>query len=87
MEEKFRLNAVQNSPFLEGVDFFATAKKDQGSVGRHGSMLIQAKPLPCVADTTPALRATPSAERVLNVWTFYLYQLKFPQILINIIEG
>jgi len=22
-----------NSPFLEGVDFFATAKKDQGSVG------------------------------------------------------
>jgi len=23
----------QNSPFLEGVDFFAIAKKDQGSVG------------------------------------------------------
>ena len=35
MEEKFRSNSVQNSPSVEGVDFFAIAKKDQGSVGKQ----------------------------------------------------
>jgi len=43
------------------VDFFATAKKDQGSVGRRSPMVFK-KILPWLADTTPALRATPSAE-------------------------
>ena len=55
----------QNSPFLEGMDFFATAKKDQGSVVRHGTMLIQAKN-PCrVLPTLPRRPspATPSTRR------------------------
>ena len=39
---------------MEGVDFFATAKKDQGSVVRRSQMFFQ-KILPCVANTTPSV--------------------------------
>ncbi len=77
---------MQNSPFVEGVDFFATAKKDQGSVGSRSQMFFRrdlGRVLPTLprrpsvatpsarrgilienllADTTPALRATPSVE-------------------------
>ena len=37
-------NWGQNSPFLEGVDFFATAKKDQGSVERRSPMFFRRDP-------------------------------------------
>ncbi len=32
---------MQNSLFVEGVDFFATAKKDQGIVGRRSQMFFR----------------------------------------------
>ncbi len=51
---EFRSNSLQNSPFLEGVDFFATTKKDQGSVGRHGTMPLRRDPSIVLPTTTPS---------------------------------
>ncbi len=49
MEEKFRSNAVQKSPSVEGVDFFAIAKKDQVSVGK------QISNIPLLVEVVPAI--------------------------------
>ena len=58
MEEKFRSNAVQNSPFLEGV---ATEGR-RGSVVRRSQCFFEVIRV-LVADTTPpAIAGTPSAE-------------------------
>ena len=49
----------QNSPFLEGVDFFATAKKDQGSVGSRSPMIIQRDPTVACRHYPVDLRSPP----------------------------
>ena len=58
----------QNSPFLEGVDFFATAKKDGVVLGGDRRWFFKPHLFRVlIADTTPpAIAGTPSARRGIS---------------------
>ena len=61
-------------------------KKDQGSVGRRSQMVFR-RNLRSATDTTPALRATPSAEGEYPRATFYERNTKALDVNSPFLEG